>query len=210
MSRDVTASIRALLDQHGVVFKEIEHEPTHTSEESAKVRGEPLEVGAKALVMRLGEDYGVFVLPADRKVDSGAIKRHLGLKGLRFATPEELLASTGLVPGSVPPFGHPILPMRLFADPEVGPPGVASPSMPARSRGRSCSTPPIGVAWLRRKSSGLPARATRSCSARSRAVAGCRDAEARHARLTAWRIAPLTIEARHGSRVARECGMVGE
>jgi Ala-tRNA(Pro) deacylase len=120
MTLDVTAGIRALLNEHGVTFKELEHEPTYTSEESARARGEPLEVGAKALVMRLGEDFGVFVLPADRRVDSGAITRHLGLKGLRFATPEELLARTGLVPGSVPPFGHPILPMQLFADPEVG------------------------------------------------------------------------------------------
>jgi prolyl-tRNA editing enzyme YbaK/EbsC (Cys-tRNA(Pro) deacylase) len=120
MTFDVTASIRALLSEHGVAFKEVEHEPTHTSEESAKARGEPLEVGAKALVMRLGQDFGVFVLPAHRKLDSSAIRRQLGLNGLRFATAEELLALTGLVPGSVPPFGRPILPMQLFADPEVG------------------------------------------------------------------------------------------
>ena len=84
------------------------------------MRGEPLEVGAKALVMKTGQGFGVFVLPADRKVDSGAIKRHLGIKALRFATPEELLALTGLIPGSVPPFGQPILPMPLYADEQVG------------------------------------------------------------------------------------------
>jgi prolyl-tRNA editing enzyme YbaK/EbsC (Cys-tRNA(Pro) deacylase) len=117
---DVTAKIRTLLAQQGVAFREIQHEPTHTSEESARVRGEPLEIGAKAIVMRTGADFSVFVLPAHRRVDSGAIRRHLGLNALRFATPEELLALTGLVPGSVPPFGHPILPMQLFADPGVG------------------------------------------------------------------------------------------
>lgn len=117
---DVTANLRALLSEQGVELKEVEHEPTYTSEESAKARGEPLEVGAKALVLRLGEEFGVFVLPAHCKVDSGAIRRQLGLNSLRFATPEELLALTGLVPGSVPPFGRPILPMPLFADPEVG------------------------------------------------------------------------------------------
>jgi prolyl-tRNA editing enzyme YbaK/EbsC (Cys-tRNA(Pro) deacylase) len=35
---------------------------------------------------------------------------------MRFATPEELLELTGLVPGSVPPFGPPILPFELFVD----------------------------------------------------------------------------------------------
>jgi prolyl-tRNA editing enzyme YbaK/EbsC (Cys-tRNA(Pro) deacylase) len=117
---NVTARIRALLAEQGVAFREIEHEATRTSEESARVRGEPLEVGAKAIVMRTGEDFSVFVLPAHRKVDSGAIRRHLGLNAMRFATPEELLALTGLVPGSVPPFGQPILPMPLYADPDVG------------------------------------------------------------------------------------------
>jgi Ala-tRNA(Pro) deacylase len=120
VTTDVTDRIRALLAEQGVAFREVEHEPTHTSEESARVRGERLEVGAKAIVMRTGADFSVFVLPAHRKVDSGAIRRHLGLNALRFATPEELLALTGLVPGSVPPFGHPILPMQLYADPDVG------------------------------------------------------------------------------------------
>lgn len=117
---DVTARIRALLSGHGVAFREIEHHPTYTSEESARARGEPLEVGAKAIVMKTGDGFGVFVLPAHRKVDSAVLRRHLGLNAMRFATPEELLTVTGLVPGSVPPFGEPIFPMQLHADPSVG------------------------------------------------------------------------------------------
>jgi Ala-tRNA(Pro) deacylase len=117
---DVTSRIRALLTEHAVSFREVEHAPTFTSEESARVRGELLETGAKALLLKLSDGFGLFVLPADRKVDSSAVKRQLGLKGLRFASPEELLALTGLVPGSVPPFGRPILPLPLFADPTVG------------------------------------------------------------------------------------------
>jgi len=117
---DVTDKIRALLSEHGVPFREVEHAPTFTSEESARARSEPLEIGAKALVMKAGSDFAVFVLPADRKIDSAAVRRHLAINALRFATPEELFALTGLVPGSVPPFGHPILPMPLFADVGVG------------------------------------------------------------------------------------------
>lgn len=120
MDSEVTAMLRALLLEQGVSFREVEHEPTFTSEESARARGESLEIGAKALVMKTGADFSLFVLPAHRKVDSSAIRRHLGLNALRFATPEELLELTGLVPGSVPPFGRPILPMDLFADPDVG------------------------------------------------------------------------------------------
>jgi prolyl-tRNA editing enzyme YbaK/EbsC (Cys-tRNA(Pro) deacylase) len=38
---------------------------------------------------------------------------------LRFATPEELRALTGLVPGCVPPFGRPILDLPLYVDESV-------------------------------------------------------------------------------------------
>jgi Ala-tRNA(Pro) deacylase len=44
----------------------------------------------------------------------------LKVKKIRFATKDELFDLTGLVPGSVPPFGRPILPLELFADDLVG------------------------------------------------------------------------------------------
>lgn len=109
-------AIRDLLRQHGVVFREVHHEPTRTSEESAVARGEPLHIGGKAILLKTDGVFRLFVLPADRKLDSAAVKRHLGVKKTRFATPEELLTLTGLVPGSVPPFGRPILDFDLYVD----------------------------------------------------------------------------------------------
>lgn len=72
------------------------------------------------MLLRVEDTFRLFVLPANCKLDSAAVKKELGLKRLRFATPEELLELTGLVPGSVPPFGEPILPFELFADAAVG------------------------------------------------------------------------------------------
>lgn len=112
--------IRAHLNAAGVSFREVEHEPTRTSEESAAARGEDLKVGAKALLLQTGECFRLFVLPADRRLDSGAVRRHLGVRKTRFATVEELDELVGLVPGSVPPFGEPILPFELYADEELG------------------------------------------------------------------------------------------
>lgn len=120
MNGSVLERIRGLLAAEGVSYTEKEHPPTRTSEESAAARGEPLGVGAKAILLKTDEVFRLFVLPADRKLDSAAIKRELGVKKIRFATPEELLELTGLVPGSVPPFGEPILPFELFADNGVG------------------------------------------------------------------------------------------
>lgn len=110
-------AIRELFRTKEIAYREIHHEPTYTSEESARARGEELRIGGKALLIK-GEDdrFRLFVLPADRKVDSAAIRKKLGFKRLRFATADELLSLTGLVPGSVPPFGPPILPFDLYLD----------------------------------------------------------------------------------------------
>jgi Ala-tRNA(Pro) deacylase len=115
----LTDQIRAWLAAAGVPFREVHHEATRTSEDSARARGEELRVGGKALLLKVDEVYRLFVLSADRKLDSAAIKRHFGARKTRFATPEELMDLTGLVPGSVPPFGHPVLPFPLYADPSV-------------------------------------------------------------------------------------------
>jgi prolyl-tRNA editing enzyme YbaK/EbsC (Cys-tRNA(Pro) deacylase) len=77
-------------------------------------------VGAKALLLKLDDRFAIFVLPADRQLDSAAVKRHLQVKRIRFATADELRELTGLVPGSLPPFGEPILPFDLFADSSIG------------------------------------------------------------------------------------------
>jgi Ala-tRNA(Pro) deacylase len=115
----VFEAIRAWLEQESVAFREVHHEPTRTSEESARARGEELRVGGKALLIKVDAEFRLFVLSADRKLDSASIKLHFGAKKTRFASPEELLELTGLVPGCVPPFGAPILPFPLYVDPCV-------------------------------------------------------------------------------------------
>ena len=112
----VLPAIRDLLTNAGIAFRELHHEPTFTSEESARVRGEELRCGGKALLIKTDDLFRLFVLPADRKLDSAAIRRELAVRKQRFATREELAELTGLVPGSVPPFGRPILPFDLYLD----------------------------------------------------------------------------------------------
>ena len=53
-----------------------------------------------------GDDrFVMFVVPADRKLDSRAVRRDKGWRKLRFASREEVAELTGLAPGSIPPFG---------------------------------------------------------------------------------------------------------
>ncbi|MCH7879155.1 MAG: hypothetical protein IH914_07570 [candidate division Zixibacteria bacterium] len=112
----ILESVRTLLRKNHVSFREIHHQPTFTSEESARARGEDVRIGGKAILMKVGDEFKLFVLSASLKVDSKAIKRKFGVKKIRFANQEELANLTGLVPGCVPPFGRPILDFDLYID----------------------------------------------------------------------------------------------
>ena len=106
MATAVTARLEHWLTAEGARFRVLEHAPVFTSEEAATVRGTPLESGAKALVMLAADAPVHVVLPGSRRVDNAKVRAVLGTRTLRFATPEELLALTGCVPGAVPPFGN--------------------------------------------------------------------------------------------------------
>lgn len=105
MAASVFERIEELLSARNVAYKVMRHEPVYTSQEAARVRGTPLASGAKALICKGESDFVMVVLPADRKLASGEVRRAKGWRKLRFASEEEVLELTGLRPGSIPPFG---------------------------------------------------------------------------------------------------------
>ena len=119
MPHTVFSDITSLLDAHGIVYRTVHHEPTKTSEESAKARGEDIAIGGKAILLKVDETFSLFVISAAKKVDSQKIKKLFGAKRLRFASADELMQLTHLVPGCVPPFGRPVLPFELIIDTSI-------------------------------------------------------------------------------------------
>jgi Ala-tRNA(Pro) deacylase len=105
MDSTVFQRVEELLNQNSVEFEVLRHAPVYTSEEAAAVRGTTLSSGAKALICKCDGQMAMFVLPADRRLASKVMRREQGWRKLRFATHEEVLAITGLTPGSIPPFG---------------------------------------------------------------------------------------------------------
>ncbi len=112
----VLQAIRELYATHDIPFRELHHEPTRTSQESAAARGEPLSNGGKALVLKVDDELKLFVMPANLRLHSNSVKRFFNAKSIKFAELETLYSITQLVPGSVPPFGVPILPFDLYMD----------------------------------------------------------------------------------------------
>ena len=108
-----------LLEANEINFKSVHHIETYTSEESAKARGEDISIGGKAILMKIEEEFVLLVISASRRIDTKKIKKYFNAKNTRFASVDELKDLTGLVPGSVPPFGKPILPFKLYVDNSV-------------------------------------------------------------------------------------------
>ena len=112
-------TILTLLRDSGATFRTVEHEPTPTSEDSARVRGEPLEIGGKAIVVKADQDFHLIVISAACRLKSSRLKKTLNARKLRFATQAELLDLTQLMPGSVPPFGEPVIHLPLHVDQSI-------------------------------------------------------------------------------------------
>lgn len=104
-----------LLQQSGAGFNVLRHEPVFTSEEAAQIRGTSLASGAKALICKVDDRFVMFVLPADRKLDSKAARKQLKARSMRFASHDEVLDMTGLKPGSIPPFGS-LFDLKTYCD----------------------------------------------------------------------------------------------
>jgi Ala-tRNA(Pro) deacylase len=116
---NLTDKIKNLLNENKIEFIEIDHDPTVTSEESAKARGEDIKIGGKTLLMKDKTDFRLFVLSAAKQADSNKMRKILNSQKLRFATAEELNERAGVTKGALPPFGNPILPYELYVDQSI-------------------------------------------------------------------------------------------
>lgn len=131
---DVTRNVIRMLDDKGIEYKLLEHEPVYTSEQAARVRGVSIRTGVKALVLKTkgrrstssehagGEARsGEFILAlvrADKRADLKSVAAAAGTKKVKLADPAEVLQITGCEIGSVPPFGHET-PLKTYMDRDI-------------------------------------------------------------------------------------------
>ncbi len=110
--------IRRCRDQ-GISFKHTSHEPTPTSQDSARVRGTLLEEGVKSLILRgknTKKNYQ-FNIPSHLKLDIKAASEAVGEK-CEFEDPATIFERFGLIIGGVPPFGN-LLNLDNYFDDQV-------------------------------------------------------------------------------------------
>jgi Ala-tRNA(Pro) deacylase len=118
MTQSVLERLKSKLAEAAIPHSIQQHEPVFTSEQAAAVRGTSLASGAKALILTLDGNPALFVLPANRRLDSKRLRGATKSRSIRFATADEVLNLTGLRPGSIPPFGS-LFGLKTYCDPAL-------------------------------------------------------------------------------------------
>ncbi|MDO8557301.1 MAG: YbaK/EbsC family protein [Candidatus Jorgensenbacteria bacterium] len=107
--------IKKLLTDNNIKYELFEHAPVYTSEEAAKVRNSPLSQGAKSLLLKTENSFVLAIIPGDKKLDSKKLRKAVGVKSIRFATPEEVKEIMGCEIGACYPFGN-IIGVKTIVD----------------------------------------------------------------------------------------------
>lgn len=115
----VRAAILALFDASGVSYEHRVHLRPESPQQAASLRGVVAEAMTKTLLLRVGEHCGLYTMPYTSRMNSKAVRKYHGARKAHFVSAEVLLEATGLVPGTVPPVGRPVLDFQLFADPAL-------------------------------------------------------------------------------------------
>lgn len=95
------------LDELGIDHRTVEHAQVFTVEESQSLRGTLPGAHVKNLFLRdKKRRIWLVTVLEERDVDLKALKRELGAQGsISFGSPELLMETLGVIPGSVTPFG---------------------------------------------------------------------------------------------------------
>lgn len=95
------------LTEHNIVYEVSEHKAVFNMEEAESLDLPYPECDAKNLFIRdeKKQNYYLITVKGDKRVDLKEFRKQHGLRALSFASPEELSAVMGLIPGAVTPLG---------------------------------------------------------------------------------------------------------
>ena len=95
------------LDAMGIEYEKYEHPPVFTSEEAAQHWGPIPATQVKNLFLRnkKGDRQYLVILEIHKEADLRKLVKIVGDDRFSFGSPERLIATLGVTPGSVSPFG---------------------------------------------------------------------------------------------------------
>lgn len=115
----VEEKIIAMLKEHKIEYKAVDHEPVFTNPAMAEALGVTEAETVKSLVLMTKEKkMVVLVLPGNKKVEWKKAAADIGTKKVSFAKPEQVLEKVGCEVGCVPPFGQ-LTALPIYMDEEL-------------------------------------------------------------------------------------------
>lgn len=91
---------------HGLSFEIIqEGSKTHTAQDSSRNFGIELNRIVKSLVVKIDDDFVIFLVPGDKRLNFNMLKERFGARDVRMANADEVKDVTSYSIGGVPPFG---------------------------------------------------------------------------------------------------------
>jgi len=99
--------LKEFLDQHGVKYVTVTHEPAFTAPEIAAAAHVPGQELAKTVMVKIDGKLAMAVLPASYRVDFELLQEATGAEEVGLATESEFIGLfPGCEPGAMPPFGN--------------------------------------------------------------------------------------------------------
>lgn len=103
----VAMRLSEYLDEQGVWFERLPHDPAFTAQATAQAEHVPGRMEAKVVMVKLDGKDAMAVLPATHRVDLGELCVSAGAQEARLMTEWELSRLfPDCEPGAMPPFGH--------------------------------------------------------------------------------------------------------
>ncbi|HWQ17880.1 MAG TPA: YbaK/EbsC family protein [Sulfolobales archaeon] len=95
--------IKGFLDRYGITYRFVSVENARTVDDAARSLGVGRDRIAKTIIVITDQGAIAVFLRGVDKVDMGKLKKSLGLKNTRLASPDEVMMLTGYRAGGVPP-----------------------------------------------------------------------------------------------------------
>ena len=107
MIPDPAVPVYATLDALGITYEKYTHPPVFTSEEADEHWAPIPATRVKNLFLRnkRGDRHYLVILEVSKQADLRKLVKIVGDDRLSFGSPERLMATLGVTPGSVSPFG---------------------------------------------------------------------------------------------------------
>lgn len=108
--------LKAFLDENDVKYVTISHSEAFTAQEVAAAAHVPGKEMAKTVMVKIGDELAMVVLPAPDQVDIERLRQVTGTPDLELASEDEFSRRfPGCEVGAMPPFGN-LWDMNVFVD----------------------------------------------------------------------------------------------